>query len=337
MNTTMKTGMLATLEAGSRFTYGGVEWLVLEGQNSGVLCLAADVLEQRAFDEDNRNDWAVSSLRAYLNEEFLKKLVEDGADKAAFLPLIMDLTSDDGLPDYGKDNATIGLISCEQYRHFRKIIPNASDWWWTCTPFSTERNGYSYNVRIVNSSGALSNGSAYSGYYGVRPLCYLKSDISVSFNTEQATERKATPATEETEDDKRARAADMLAHIAAAFNIPLKTAECNYTPLGELVQQIHKNAVDHGWWEEDRGLPEILMLCVSELSEALEEHRDGHAPDEIYFNENGKPEGVPIEFADCMIRIMDYCGKVNIDIAEAIRIKHEYNKSRPYRHGGKKC
>lgn len=51
----------------------------------------------------------------------------------------------------------------------------------------------------------------------------------------------------------------------------------------------------------------------------------------------GKPEGIPIELADVIIRILDYCGYAGIDIEAAIRQKHEYNKSRPYRHGGKKC
>lgn len=50
-----------------------------------------------------------------------------------------------------------------------------------------------------------------------------------------------------------------------------------------------------------------------------------------------KPEGIPIELADCIIRILDYCGKEGIDIEEAIKIKHEYNLTRPYRHGGKKA
>jgi NTP pyrophosphatase (non-canonical NTP hydrolase) len=50
---------------------------------------------------------------------------------------------------------------------------------------------------------------------------------------------------------------------------------------------------------------------------------------------NKKPEGVPIELADCIIRILDYCGHAGIDIEQAIKIKHEYNKTRPHRHGGK--
>ena len=51
--------------------------------------------------------------------------------------------------------------------------------------------------------------------------------------------------------------------------------------LNKFAQKVHKNAVKHGWWETKRELPEILMLVVSELSEALEEHRNGKP--NIYF------------------------------------------------------
>lgn len=102
--------------------------------------------------------------------------------------------------------------------------------------------------------------------------------------------------------------------------------------LNELSKEIHENAVDHGWWENDRGFGEIVALCHSELSEALEEYRNGKP--QMYF-ENGKPEGIAVELADCIIRILDYCGKENIDIDEIICIKHQFNKTRPYKHGGK--
>lgn len=46
---------------------------------------------------------------------------------------------------------------------------------------------------------------------------------------------------------------------------------------------------------------------------------------------------VPIELADAIIRILDYCGYAGIDIDAAVERKHEYNKTRPYRHGGKRC
>jgi len=103
--------------------------------------------------------------------------------------------------------------------------------------------------------------------------------------------------------------------------------------LNELATEVHKNAVDHGWYEQEVTFPETIALCHAELSEALEEHRNGNTT--VYYCNNGKPEGILIELADCILRILDYCGSKNLDIDQAIRIKHEYNKTRPYRHGGK--
>lgn len=109
------------------------------------------------------------------------------------------------------------------------------------------------------------------------------------------------------------------------------------TGLNTAAHIIHKTAKEHGWWDgEPRELPEILMLAVSELAEALQEYRDMRAPHEIYHN-GDKPEGVPIEIADCIIRLLDYCAYAKIDIENAIHTKHQYNITRPYRHGNKKC
>lgn len=101
--------------------------------------------------------------------------------------------------------------------------------------------------------------------------------------------------------------------------------------LNEWAKEIHQNAVEHGWWENERTLPEVLMLCVSELSEALEEDRAGNPL--VWYGKGAKPEGVAVELADCMIRILDYCGRAGIDIENVVKIKHEYNKGREYRHG----
>jgi NTP pyrophosphatase (non-canonical NTP hydrolase) len=107
--------------------------------------------------------------------------------------------------------------------------------------------------------------------------------------------------------------------------------------MNELATQIHVLAKEKGWWDTPRELPEVLMLCVSELSECLEEYRDGAAMCEVKTAENGKPTGIPIELADVIIRILDFCAMAGIDIDEAVRIKHSFNKSRPFRHGGKVC
>lgn len=114
--------------------------------------------------------------------------------------------------------------------------------------------------------------------------------------------------------------------------------------INKLVQEAHENAKEKGWHDADRSFGELIALCHSELSEALEEHRNGHDTNKIYYPnrehpcsvyEENKPEGIPIELADVIIRIFDMCGKYEIDLDAAINIKMEYNKTRPYKHGGK--
>lgn len=129
-----------------------------------------------------------------------------------------------------------------------------------------------------------------------------------------------------------------------------------------VAEQTYATACEKGWWPKSRGdttLEEIsnkLMLTVSELAEALEELRDGQL--DTYYtleHEDGgvkfrmpipegeeircppaKPEGFGIELADAVIRIFDLAEHLGIDMGEMLMIKMNYNKSRPFRHGGRK-
>ena len=107
--------------------------------------------------------------------------------------------------------------------------------------------------------------------------------------------------------------------------------------INKILRDIHQNALDHGWWEQEREFPEIAALIHFEASEALEEYRNGHAAIETYYRKDNKSERILSELADVIIRIFDYCGYAGIDIEKAVKEKHEFNKSRSYRHGGKVC
>lgn len=193
-------------EPKQEFTMGGIAWTVIQTGADWVKCIASDCVEERAFDEENKNDFAASSLRAYLNGGFLHHLIDAGAPEEMFEYFNIDLTADDGLKNYGGDRVRIGLITCDEYRILRGNIPALpNDWWWTATPDSTINDF----VRYVHSDGSLHFSSTYREMFGVRPLCNLKSEILVSYlNGENAEQQK-----------QRAEAVNMMKRIAAAWEI----------------------------------------------------------------------------------------------------------------------
>jgi len=104
--------------------------------------------------------------------------------------------------------------------------------------------------------------------------------------------------------------------------------------------RVHMTAIDKGWHEHDRLSEETVASWValmhSELSEALEELRAHGVKGLTSRIENGKPEGFVTELADVVIRMMDACGALGLDLGRAIEEKAEFNDTREHRHGGKK-
>lgn len=166
----------------SVISYGGLDCIVLDVEQDKILVLAKESIGNMPFDEGNSNNFPKGTLCKYLNGEFIKTLKANGADTSALIPTTIDLTSDDGLKDYGETTQKIFLLTCDMYRKYRSIIPNLDDWWWLATAYSTESNGYAYGARYVYSVGGLGYGNAYFGNFGVRPAFYLKSSILESLS-----------------------------------------------------------------------------------------------------------------------------------------------------------
>ena len=155
------------IKDGEHFMYHGIEFIRLSLEQGGVLCMTAKPIAEEAFDPNGCNNWAKSRARKKLNTEFLSLM-----DENDLLPFESDLTADNGDTAYGKCVDKIGILSCDLYRKYRKIVPLFDEWMWTCTPWhcGTPVSGVAYGVRLVYSDGTLNRDSAY-GALGLAPAC----------------------------------------------------------------------------------------------------------------------------------------------------------------------
>jgi len=105
--------------------------------------------------------------------------------------------------------------------------------------------------------------------------------------------------------------------------------------ISDLQKKAFQTAKSKGWHTLKQSFGDLIALMHSELSEALEAFRETADPAFAWVSPSGKPEGVPSELADCVIRIAEFCERHGIDLDQAIKEKMDFNETRPYRHGGK--
>lgn len=163
------------LDIGDTFEIAGLKWKILDIKDKGYFCLADKLEDNMQFDK-NFNDWKESSLRKFLNSDIYRKIADEiGAEN--IISFERDLLSLDGHTEYGKCEDFVSLLSFDEYRKYRALIPNTDNyWWWLITPDSTKYNGDKELVRVVSPSGRINYGSCYS-CCGVRPFCIFSSSI----------------------------------------------------------------------------------------------------------------------------------------------------------------
>lgn len=162
------------LTKGDEFELVGLKWKILDITEKGYICLANKLDDNKQFDS-NINDWEPSDLRSYLNTEFYNKLADEVGEEN-IISFERNLLSLDGQTEYGTCEDKVSIISLDEYREYRKLIPNADYYWWTLTPDSTKCNDDSRWVRVVSPSGGIDYYGCGSGL-GVRPFCIFSSAI----------------------------------------------------------------------------------------------------------------------------------------------------------------
>ena len=163
------------LGIGDTFELLDLTWTILDITDKEYMCLASRLEDSMEFDSSS-NDWKSSDLREYLNNEFYEELAEViGSDN--IIPFKRDLLTLDGLTEYGTCEDKISLLTVDEYRKYRALIPNTNDyWWWLITADSCNSNNDNTWVRVVSPRGNIYDSGFYDGF-GVRPFVSLSSSI----------------------------------------------------------------------------------------------------------------------------------------------------------------
>lgn len=187
---------IANLVPGKVFTYAKERFVVLEQTSRGVFVLLEQNTESIPFHNGNdepRNDYRKSSLKQYIENEWLRKLIANGADEADMLDFTVDLCETDGSKAYGVIEVKAAPLTLTQYGKYKDIIPFAEDdgWWlvtplwgpWLRSPYTRSANSAWY----VRTSGTADY-SLVTNSRGVRPALLLSSDLLVSVEGEDEDE-----------------------------------------------------------------------------------------------------------------------------------------------------
>lgn len=148
----VKKDKIKILKSGEQFEYNGVMFTVLGEEQGGVLAIVSELLLQKMpFDESRKTNWSTSSLRKYLNGEYLEQF-----NRGDLLPFVSDLTADDGTKDYGTAEDYVFLLSCDLYRKYRESVPRFNGKWvtltpWTCNPNATLMQAVNFGGTTVSA------------------------------------------------------------------------------------------------------------------------------------------------------------------------------------------
>ena len=174
----MEDNKIIGAKDGEIFLLGGMEFIKFPDVNGETPVLMKDI----AFDSEfgANNDLRNSVVLKRMEEEILPKIIAAVGEENV-CTVKTDLTSLDGLKDYGVMESKISLPTLDFYRANAQILGQhkQDDWWWLATPETMRPNGNPWWTLCVTPAGRI-NRDDYLDQDGVRPFCILKSSIFVS-------------------------------------------------------------------------------------------------------------------------------------------------------------
>lgn len=184
-----KSIKLFQVRPGEHFIHDGVEYVKLDESAGATFALGVEAtLKNVQFESDDaeREDHN-NYIGSNLEREGIRWLMkEHPATFGAAVQRPIDLTTMDGMTDYGMPTVTVRALTIDEYRKYRQFIPLASKPYWLATGWTTKSSPYSdaYYAYYVGTDGALGSSYVYYAGFAARPALYLKSSILVSVDTE---------------------------------------------------------------------------------------------------------------------------------------------------------
>lgn len=171
---------LSTLAPGDVFEIGKNDFIVLEQIGTEVKIISKNFMAKNVVYDKTSRDYNKSNLKEMI-EDKIQPIIESEVGENNLVEHTVELTSVDMQHEFDDCKCKVRPITFDEARKYNNLLPNKDldDWWWTCTPWSTEERGCSYSIALVSSAGDVSIGHC-SSRSGVRPVCILKSNIFVS-------------------------------------------------------------------------------------------------------------------------------------------------------------
>lgn len=171
---------LSELNPGDVFKIGDHDFIILRHYGDKTKVISKNFMAEDVVFDENTPDYNNSNLKKIIETE-IQQVIENAVGKDNIIKEDIVVKTVDNQDRFDLIESKVRVATFEEARQYNDFIVNKDldDWWWTCTPWSTDDRGWKYQIAVVAPAGLI-DFSRCDGVDGVRPVCILKSNIFVS-------------------------------------------------------------------------------------------------------------------------------------------------------------